>query len=116
MDELERTWFTVNDDHTITINGWLEDRDGGGWEGYEDGRFTLVTGDWPDLTEPTSRHDEPLVDWACPFQQYNEDLHPSEALDLIAHFYWNSTGEHFPLKDVDESTPAGNYWCWFEEE
>lgn len=111
----ERTWFTVNSDLTITVNGWLEDREE--CEGYEDGRYTLVTGDWPDLAEPPSRHGESLVDWACPYQQYNEDFHPSEAAKLVEHFYdIGVAGEHFSLCDVNDGTPAGNYWCYFEEE
>lgn len=118
MEDYERTWFTVNNDHTITINGWLEERDAN-WIGFENDthyRYTLVTGNWPDLDEPPSRHGETLADWACPFQQYNEDFHFEEALDLIAHFYGEGEGKHFPLKDVSESTSAGNYWCWFNEE
>ena len=112
--DYERTWFTVNDDHTITVHGWLEDREV--WEGYEDGRYTFVYGKWPDLTEPPSRHGESLSDWACPYQQYNEDMHPSEALEVIEYFYGGGPGEHLPMNGVDESTATGDYWCRFDEE
>lgn len=118
MESLERTWFTVNDDHTVTVLGWLEERDNN-WEGFFDDpypRHTLITGEWPDLVAPPLRDGESVADWACPYQQYCEDFHYEDALRLVANFHDGEPGKHFPLGDVDNSTPAGNYWCLFEEE
>ena len=107
---LERTLYTVNDDKTITINGWLEERDNN-WDGFYDDpmpRIVLVTGDWPIVYDPTKE----ITSWACPYQQYNDDMHYDEAIPFIDDY----NGTHLPMYNVDLNTPAGDYWCCFNEE
>lgn len=107
---LEMDFYTVNDDHTIELRGWMEERDND-WPGFEDDdmpRYTLVTGDWPDVYDPKCE----MVNWACPYQQYNSDMHYEEALEFMRDY----GGIYLPLSDVNEDTPAGDYWCYFDDE
>lgn len=108
--DLERDFYTVNTDHTIELRGWMEERDND-WPGFEDDdmpRYTLVTGDWPDVYDPKCE----MTDWAAPYQQYNSDMHYEDAVRFMRG-YW---GTYLPMSDVDENTPAGDYWCYFSDE
>ena len=110
----ERDFYAVNPDRTITLYGWLEERDNN-IDGFEHDlmpRHTFVSGDWPEFNDL----EEPLVDWAAQWQQYNEDMHYEDVAGFLATFFDGEPGEHLPLNEVNEDTPEGNYWCKFEEE
>ena len=107
---LERDFYTVRDDGTIELRGWMEERDND-WPGFEDDvmpRHTLVIGDWPDVYDPKNE----MTDWAAPYQQYNEDMRYEEAVSFVRGY----VGTYLPLSDVDKDTPAGDYWCYIEDE
>lgn len=108
-DNLERDFYEVVDGH-IELWGWMEKRDTN-WEGFYDDRvrYTYVTGDWPEVYEPNCPN---MVDWAAPYQQYNDDMHENEAKAFVRDF----GGTHLPLASVNEGTPDGRYWCYFDEE
>jgi len=109
--DLERDFYTVNEDHSIQLYGWLEERDNF-VEGFEDDelpRHTLVTGDWPDYPNDPGVF---MTDWAAPYQQYEEDMHYEDAVLLVKKIPWT----HLPLYKVNKETPAGCYWCYFNEE
>lgn len=106
--DLERDFYDVVDGH-VELYGWMEVRDSN-WEGFSENetRYVLVTGDWPEVYDP----EEDMAEWACPYQQYNDDMHEGDAVAFVIG--WR--GMHLPLADVDESTPSGRYWCFFEED
>lgn len=106
---LERDFYTVNEDGTIDIQSWLEERDND-WPGFEDDehpRYTLVMGDWPAAYDTSVE----MAEWALPYQHYEDDLHYEEAL-MWASRYQN----YLPMHMVTGDTPAGDYWCYFNDE
>jgi hypothetical protein len=108
--DLERDFYTVRDDGTIELRGWMEERDTN-WDGFYDDdmpRYTLVTGDWPDVYDTNTD----VATWALPYEHYEKDMHYEDAVRFMRG-YW---GTHLPMSDVDKDTPAGYYWCYFNEE
>lgn len=108
--DLERDFYTVRDDGTIEIVGWMEERDNNfpGFENDNMPRYTLVTGDWPDVYDTNID----VATWALPYEHYEEDMHYEDAVRFMRG-YW---GTYLPMYDVDKDTPAGGYWCYFNEE
>lgn len=110
----ERDFFSVNDDGTVTLHGWLEERDND-MEGFYDDegpRHTFVYGDWPDTYDDSAD----MTDWAAPYQQYNYDIHYDNVPVFVNSFYEGEPGTYLPMWQVNENTPAGDYWCYFDEE
>lgn len=111
----ERDYYRVNDDHTVTLLGWMEVRDNNREGFFYDvlPRHTFVYGDWPE-TFDTSGID--MTDWACPYTQYNEDVHFEDVPQFIKDFFEGQRFEHLTMALVDDQTPPGHYWCRFDEE
>lgn len=111
----ERDYYRVNEDHTVTLLGWMEERDNN-CDGFLYDimpRQTFVYGDWPD-TFDTSGVD--MTDWAYPYTQYNEDVHFEDATDFVDRFFAHRRFEHLAMALVNEKTQPGHYWCHFDEE
>lgn len=110
----ERDLYTVNQDRTVTLHGWVEQRtnDIEEFENDHMPRHAFVTGRWPDLPQL----DEPLVDWASRVPCSYQSLHYDDVPEFLMTFFDGTPGQHLPLRNVNERTPPGNYWCTFDEE
>ena len=73
--------------------------------------------------EPRWRNDQPS--WCyVPVSEYGSEKLQNEVAICTQYTYdeiddvdeWTESPTHLPLRDVDESTPCGYYWCLSNEE
>ena len=108
--EFERDFYEVytdGDSKYVRILGWLEERDDHITVADADSRCTFKVGEQPrDMTFPEYTRYERDYGWD------EED----EISGIVESYFDGSSGKHLAMRSVTESTPDGNYWCYFEEE
>ncbi len=107
--DYERDFYTIevrNDEKVVRLLGFLWLHDEGYW-----------VHEAMDAVVPVSSYSSSELDAAqCAVTHYWEELADEGIKDFVAGYYDGEPGEHLPLNEVNEDTPAGNYWCEFEEE
>lgn len=109
MTNYERTYYEVysgEDGKMIDVLAFLWEHESGNWVG-EEMRVTLKASEYSSaLLDSEQEHGT----------HYWNEMPVEDVADYVATFFGGEPSTHLPLRDVNEDTPVGCYWCTFEEE
>lgn len=116
---VEKDFYTVNEHNGtkfVCIEGWTEDRMDHMVLCYPPSDACFEAGTMPkDITFPELERYE--YDWdESGINELNGFFDGMTLEEVVKTFYDGKPGVHLALRDVSESTPCGEYWCYVDEE
>lgn len=117
-EEFEKDFYTVAEhdgERFVRIEGWTEDRQDHVVLCTPPSEACFKAGTMPDdITFPELQRYE--CDWDEDGVAELQECFGKPLKDVVEGFFDGRPGTHLPLRDVNESTPCGEYWCYQNEE